>query len=282
MAADCGDNPMIEPIPDYKNLDLSGEALQAASRMEARAREAASEEMFQELIAPLLTSEVKTVFEFGCGTAALSRRIARAAPYAMVYASDKSEGMLKVARHLVEIENMTSLRLERWDVLEPTAFPFPDQPFDLIVSSVVIPYLDDSQTTTLIEYLASRLTAGGILAFVEQDLTTDALNFPNYDLFRRILAKDMRNLKRTLALGLRAPLRQAGLQVLPRRSFLWTDETYGPYTRELLERLAESAHARGRITLEEQEEWKKTLDKLVQTGDFYYGLVYHWVAGRRE
>jgi 16S rRNA A1518/A1519 N6-dimethyltransferase RsmA/KsgA/DIM1 with predicted DNA glycosylase/AP lyase activity len=58
--------------------------LQAATRMEARARESASEEMFRQLIAPLLTSEVKTVLEFGCGTAALSRRIARAAPHAVV------------------------------------------------------------------------------------------------------------------------------------------------------------------------------------------------------
>jgi len=271
---------MIEPTPDYKNLDLSGEALQAAARMEARAREVASEEMFQKLIAPLLTSEVKTVLEFGCGTAALSRRIARAATHAVVYASDKSEGMLKVSQHLVAVENLTNIRLERWDVIEETAFPFPNQQFELIISSVVIPYLDDSQTITLIEKLASRLAPRGILAFVEQDLMTDSISFPNFDLFRHIVSKDLRNLKRTLALGLRAPLRQAGLQVLPRRSFLWTDEAYGVYTRDLLERFAHASRDRGQITLEEEQEWKKTLDEIAKAGDFYYGLVYHLVAGR--
>jgi 2-polyprenyl-3-methyl-5-hydroxy-6-metoxy-1,4-benzoquinol methylase len=273
---------MIEPTPDYKNLDLSGEALQAATRMETRAQEAASQEMFQQLIAPLLTSEVKKVLEFGCGTAALSRRIARAAAHAVVYASDKSEGMLMVARHLVDVENLTNIRLERWDAIDETAFPFPHEQFDLIISSVVIPDLDDSQALMLIEKLASRLAPRGILAFVEQDLTTDAVNFPNFDLFRRIVGKETRNLKRTLALGLRPLLRQAGLQVLPRRSFLWTDEAYGTYTRDLLERFGQAARDRGQITLEEEDEWKNTLDELVQAGDFYYGLVYHLVAGTRE
>jgi SAM-dependent methyltransferase len=273
---------MTEPIPDYKNLDLSGEALQAATRMEARAREAASSEMFQQLVAPLLEPTVRTVLEFGCGTAALARRIALAAPQAIVCATDKSEGMLKVARHMVESEKIYNIHLEHWDVLDESAFPFQVEQFDLIISSVVIPYLDDAQTISLIERLSARLSPGGILAFVEQDLTTDSVNFPKFDLFKNVLTKDLRELKPTLALGLRPILREAGLQVLPRRSFLWTDDTYGAYTRDLLERMADAATDRGHIEPEERDEWKRTLDDLAKSGDFYYGLVYHLVAGKRE
>jgi SAM-dependent methyltransferase len=273
---------MIEPIPDYKNLDLSGEALQAATRMEARAQEAASQEMFQDLIAPLLTSDIKAVLEFGCGTAALSRRIARVIPRAVVYACDKSDGMLKVARHMVDSENINNIRLELWDVLDEAAFPFPTKRFDLIISSVVIPYFDDAQTIDLIKKLSSRLTRGGTLAFVEQDWITDTVNFPRFELFRGVLAKDLRNVRRTLALGLRPLLREAGLQVLPRRSFLWTDDAYGAYTRDLLERFADAACDNGRIKPEERDEWKKTLNDLTEAGDFFYGMVYHLVAGRRE
>jgi SAM-dependent methyltransferase len=273
---------MTEPIPDYKNLDLSGEALQAAIRMESRAREAASAEMFQQLVAPLLDSHIKTVLEFGCGTAALSRRIAQALPDARVYASDKSEGMLTAARHLAEIEKISNIQLELWDVLDETGFPFPDKQFDLIISSVVIPYLDDAQTITLIKKMSARLSPGGVLAFVEQDLATDSLNFPKSDLIRNILAKDSRNLKLTLALGLRPYLRQTGLRPLPRRSFLWTDDTYGVYTRDLLERFADAAYEKGQIKGEERDEWKKTLNDLAASGDFYYGLVYHLIAGKHE
>jgi SAM-dependent methyltransferase len=273
---------MIAPIPDYKNLDLSGEVVQAATRMEARAREAASAEMFQQLVAPLLTPEIRTVFEFGCGTAVLSRRITRQAKQAVVFASDKSDGMLKAAKSLVDVENLPNIRLEKWDVLEEANFPFPSEQFDLIISSVVVPYLDDSQTIGLIKRLAARLAPGGTLAFVEQDLATDTLNYPKFDLLRRTLAYDQRNMKPTLALGLRPVMREAGLQVLPRRSFLWTDDKYGAYTRDLLERFADTGSDQGRITPEEREQWKKTLEQLAGAGDFYYGIVYHLIAGRHE
>ena len=272
---------MPDPIPNYKDLDLSGEALQAATRMEARAQEPASAEMFQQLVAPLLSSGVKTVFEFGCGTASLSRRVAVALPKATVYASDKSLGMLKAARSLIEAAGLENIRLAAWDALDEASFPFAEQSFDLILSSVVIPYFDDAQTSDLIRRLAARLAPGGVLAFVEQDLTTDTLNFPKFDIYRGVLTKDLRNLKPSLALGLRPLLREAGLQPLPRRSFLWTDDAYGAYTRDLLERLADSACEKGHVTPEERDEWKTTLDRLAASGDFYYGMVYHLVAGRR-
>jgi SAM-dependent methyltransferase len=272
---------MIAPIPDYKNLDLSGEVLQAASRMEARAREPASREMFQQLVAALLTPGTRTVLEFGCGTAALSRRIAHAAPHAMVYACDKSEGMLTAAQSLINNEKLANIRLEKWDVLDEGSFPFPTEQFDLIISSVVIPYLDASQTSGLIKRLSARLAPAGRLAFVEQDLATHTANYPKSDLLRRVLAVDLHALNGTLALGLRPVLREAGLQLLPRRSFLWTDEAYGDYTRDLLERFADSASEQGRITPQERDEWKSTLNEMAQSGDFYYGLVYHLIAGSR-
>jgi SAM-dependent methyltransferase len=272
---------MTKPLPDYQNLDLSGEAQQAAARMEARSQEPASQEMFDRLIAPLLTVQVGTVLEFGCGTAALSRRVARAAAHAVVYASDKSAGMLQVAQQLIETEQIDNIRVQVWDVLDETTYPFPNAQFDLILSSVVVPYLDDAQIHALIKRLASRLSPGGVLTFLEQDLSTDTVNDPNAGFFRGVLTRNLREQMRSLALGLRPVLREAGLQVLPRRSFLWTDDAYGPYTRDLLERFADAAVDRGAIKPEESEAWKKTLKDLAASGDFYYGMVYHLVAGRR-
>ena len=272
---------MTAPLPDYKNLDLTGEAQQAARRMEARAREAASEHMFQQLVSPLLSADVRSVLEFGCGTAALSRRMARAAPQALVYASDKSAGMLAAAGQSLASENIENIRLVPWDILDSSSFPFPVEQFDLIISSVVVPYLDDAQTIALIERLAARLAPGGTLAFLEQDLSTDSVYHPRLELLRDVLTKDLRNLKSTLALGLRPILRAAGLKPLPRRSFLWTDDLYGDYTRDLLERFADAACQRGQIRPEERDEWKQTLNALAENGDFYYGIVYHLVAGKR-
>ena len=270
----------IAGIPAYHDLDVSGEALSAARRMEDRAEAPASEAMFVELIAPLLDPSPAKVLEVGCGTAALARRVARRLPGSEVYAADKSEGMLAFAAE--RSDGLDDLRLGRWDVTDLADFPFPEAgSFGLILSSVLVPYLEDDQSAALVNDLVSRLAPGGVLAFVEQDLSSDSVNFPRHGLFQRVYAKDARRLDTTMSLGLRPLLREAGLDLLPRRSFLWTDEEYLPYTRELLLGLADAALREGRITEAERREWEEGLQAQLARGDFYYGLVYHLIAGRR-
>jgi predicted TPR repeat methyltransferase len=265
-------------IPDYRHLDATGESQAAAARMEARAREPASDALFQALVVPHLTPAPARILEIGCGTAALSRRLAQTLPRATIHASDKSEGMLAAAAKLLDPEQIL---LATWDLLEERGFPFGPEPYDLIVSSVVVPYLGDAETADLVRRLTARLTPGGLLLFVEQDLQTDALHLPDYDLLRRVFAKDARGLKRSHGLGLRPLLREAGLDVLAHRSFLWTDTGYGPYLRDLLGRMADDAVRDQRILGYERAAWTETLERLHATGDFWYGLVYHAVAGRK-
>ena len=64
--------------------------------------------------------------------------------------------------------------------------------------------------------MAARLSSGGVLAFMEQDLTTDTIYFPKPEFFRDVLTRHLRDLKQTVALGLRPVLREAGLEALPR------------------------------------------------------------------
>jgi len=269
----------IAGIPAYHDLDERGEALPAARRMEDRAEAPASEAMFEDLVSPLLEPEPERVLEVGCGTAALSRRVARRLPGSAVYATDKSAGMLRFAAG--RAEDLDNLRLGRWDATLPEEFPFEAGMFDLILSSVLVPYLDDGETAALVRDLVSRLAPGGALAFVEQDLSSDSVSFPRHSLFQRVYAKDSRDLDTTMALGLRPLLRDAGLTPLPRRSFLWTDEEYLPYTRGLMAGLADAALRDGRITAGEREEWEQKLESQAASGDFYYGLVYHRISGRK-
>lgn len=276
------DSRPVSAIPDYNNLDLSGEARWAAERMEARAQEPASEAMFQELVASLIFNETRSVLEVGCGTAGLARRIAAFAPGARVLATDKSAGMLQVAKVLADKEGLKNIAIEPWDVLQDEAFPAKDTAFDLIVSSVMVPYIEEAQIEDLIARLAKRLQRGGVLAFLEMDWMTDSVNDPS-GLFLRIMEKDKRpaNTNRSYG-GLRRVLRQAGLELLPRRSFLWTDDHYGAYTREFLPRAADSAITKGSISAEEAARFKESLSQAAATGDFYYSIVYHRVAGRRK
>jgi SAM-dependent methyltransferase len=194
-----------------------------------------------------------------------------------VLATDKSEGMLAAAPSFGRPDN---LRFARWDVLDEAGFPDAES-FDLIVSSVMVQYLRGEEVAGLVPRLAARLIPGGQLVFVEQDLVTNALAYPSHDLFRRVYDRDAGKLRPHFALGMRPILRAAGLALLPPASFLWTTYRYGPYMRDLNERMADDALARGRIQADERAEWTGTLEALDASGDFYYGLVYHRIAGRR-
>lgn len=270
---------MPEALPDYRNLDVSGEAAVAAGRMEARAQEPASAAMFEALVRPLLGEHVRTVLDLGCGTASLARRIAATLPHARVAASDKSEVMLKVAAHLAEREGLGRINLLPWDVTREAEFPFGPVKFDLIVSSVMTIYLSDQEVVDLVHRLAKRLNDGGALVFVEQDLMTDSIG-DSTGLFLKVMEKDRRAIRPTQALGLRRIVRDAGLSLLPLASHVWTDERYGPYVRELLERIADSSEARGAITAAECRAFKDMLNARADSGNFYYGLVYHRIGGR--
>jgi SAM-dependent methyltransferase len=269
-------------IFQYHRLDSSGEAELAVRRMEARACEAASSELFEALVDPLLTPGCR-VLELGCGSGALARRILEAEPGSAVWAVDKSEGMIAAARRLAEDDTAAErVRFGTWDLAESDRFPFDHEvPFDLVLSSVVVPYLAPREAESLVRDIRTWLKPGGVVAFVEQDLQTDALHFPDAALRARIFAKDERALPCHVALGLCEPLEAAGFELLPRRSFLWTEEHYGEYLRELLGRIADDALERGRIDDVERERWSSELERLAKAGKFYYGLVYHRIAGRR-
>lgn len=272
----------VDGAYQYHRLDLAGEAQAAARRMEARAREPASVDLFHQMVEPLLTPRCR-VLELGCGTGALARRVLAAEPTARVWGIDKSEGMIAAARERIP-DSATAERasFQSWDMSEREGFPFADEtPFDLVLSSVVVPYLAPIEVEHLVLDVREWLKPGGTLAFVEQDLQTDALSFPDTELRARVFAKDERALPPHVALGLFEILDAAGFDVLPRESFLWTEEHYGEYLRDLLARIADDALERGRIDRRERERWATELESLAGEGRFYYGLVYHRVAGRR-
>ncbi len=264
-------HPPAEGLPDYARLDEAGEAAAAARRMEARAAEPASAALFEALVRPLLPG-VRRVLEVGCGSGALARRVA-AASDAEVLATDKSEGMLAVAA-----ARGGRVAFQRWAAPDE---PVPTGEFDLILSSVVVPYLEPSAAEALVVDLAARLRPGGRLVFIEQDLQTDALHFPDPELRTRVFAKDRRPAPRHLALGLRALLRAAGLALDPPCAHLWITHDHGPYLQDLLGAMARDATAAGRITEAERGHWESELAALAARGDFAYSLLYHRVGGVR-
>jgi len=266
-------------IPDYKNLDLSGEAEAAARNMEDRAREPASQALFDSLVGPLIAPDTRVVLEVGCGTGALAARIADYNTQAYVLGTDKSEGMIRAARGLRASEGERQLSFELWDVTDPGA-ALSEAEFDLIASSVVIPYLTGEQTVDAVERFGGMLSTNGILAFFEQDIDTLEVTAPFPEFGERIARRTRAALTNPyLGLGLLPVLEEAGLETMPVESFAWTDRTYCPYVRRLLERTAKDLVKAGDASDDEATAWLEGIAELAARGEFLYSLTYRRIAG---
>ena len=269
-------------IPDYKNLDLSGEAEIAARNMEDRAREPASQELFKRLLVPLLPPDTQYALEVGCGSGALAARIADYNSQTLVLATDKSEGMIRAARALHPGQYAHQLEYEVWDVTDADTKPS-DPEFDLIVSSVMIPYLTAEQTVEVVRRLAGMLREEGVLAFIEQDLDTAKITAPFPELGEKIAQRSRASLTNPyMCLGLLPVLEAAGLRAMQVESFDWTDRTYCPYVRRLLERMAGDLVKAGGATEDEAQAWLRGIEELAEKGEFLYSLTYRRIAAVKD
>jgi SAM-dependent methyltransferase len=263
---------------DYARLDASGEGERAAARMEARALEPASQGLFEALVAPYLEPSPRSVLELGAGPGALARRIVAARDGTRVVATDKSDVMLRVAERLAALApGRERLTFARWAVEE--AIPAGvEGPHDLVVSSVMVPYLDDATLLSLLTKLRAVLAPGGRLLFVEQDLQTVSLHHERYSEVRELFVRSGERSLAFVPLRLRRLMREAGYRPLPVRSHLWQSTVFGPYLRDLISRAADEALAAGRIDAGRALAIVSELESASAAGDFLYGLVYHAMA----
>ncbi len=353
-------------LPNYRNLDKEGEARSAAERMEARSEDPAADHLFETLVVPLLnraeaeliTQETgRRVLEVGCGTASLSRRLARHANDLHLVATDKSPGMIEFARQRIEEEGLSarvralvldSLLLPKklggpvdrilWSAPyanslslageEPNVTNVPgfdtsmvetglmdisevrsmlggsgnntmldedtldedddidtddeDMGFNLIFSSVMMPYLDEDEQRQVVDRLATRLGVGGVLCFLEQELLSDFVTLGDIDLERRALGKDVRSVVGLPAHAIRGMMRDVGLELLEEERCLWSCNAYTPYVQRVLEASTDAAVTAGRMTSAERTKALEAARALDASGDFSYGITYRQIAGVRN
>jgi SAM-dependent methyltransferase len=273
---------MTTGLYDYARLDASGEANRAIFRMEARAVDPASEALFEALLGPVVDTWAgdADVLELGAGTGALARRVVQRHASARVHATDLSQEMVAAAARYAE-DHPAKARLTFAAAGAEDALGSADHRWDAVLSSVMIPYLQDTAIDSLAARLGVALRTGGVAVFLEQDLATDSLFHPDPALAAKVLGKEARTVGRNHGLGLRAALRRAGLAVEPTVSHLWSTTFFGPYLRDLFGRSVAEGMKTGRLTADEAQRFLGGLAAADAAGDFYYGLVYHRILAKK-
>jgi len=108
------------------------------------------------------------VLEYGCGTGMVSRALS---PYvATVMAADTSPQMLEVLRQKAREEGIGNIKTLAHDL---TQTPLPDKAFDLVMSSMTLHHIPD--TEALLDQFFAALKPGGYLAVA--DLVTEDGSF---------------------------------------------------------------------------------------------------------
>lgn len=104
----------------------------------------------------------KTILELGCGAGNLTTLIGKRFPQAKIHAVDISEECIKECRQRLPEADIEYIKADFSNL------DFPENTFDLIISSISIHHLNDSEKEIFFKRLFLWQTTNGILSFCDQ------------------------------------------------------------------------------------------------------------------
>jgi SAM-dependent methyltransferase len=133
--------------------------------MELRATDPHQQQMLSDYLDRIDFPASARVLEVGCGTGAISRRLATVPGVGEVVGVDPSTGLLDRARSLAADMPRVSFR-----EADGRALPFEDETFDVVVTHTVVSHVPEPER--LVAEVARVLRRGGSAAFFDGDYST--------------------------------------------------------------------------------------------------------------
>lgn len=130
------------------------------------------------------------VLDVGCGVGDVTMEAARlVGPDGAVVGVDRSEVAIATARERAAAAGLTSATFQRSDLLEPAA----EGAFDAVIGRFILMHVPDPAQA--LAALAARLPSGGVVAFIEMDLSSTQV-VPPSPLFSEALGWIMETYRR--------------------------------------------------------------------------------------
>jgi ubiquinone/menaquinone biosynthesis C-methylase UbiE len=266
-------------MPDpYAFITQADQSVQVrlADVLELRAADPQQRAMLDRYLAEIELPKGARVLEVGCGTGAVSRRIAELFEVRDIVGVDPSPVFLERARELAKHLSRVSFCQGDGRSLE-----FADESFDLVVFHTALCHIPDPQKA--VREAHRVLCPAGWLAAFDGDYTTSTVALGDFDPLQPVVEAMVAHFVHDRWLVRRLPkmLSSAGFDVKSFRSHGYTQTTDPTYMLTIVDRGADLLAETGSVGAEEARALKSEARRRVTAGQFFGHISFVNVIARR-
>jgi len=264
--------------PDpFRAIDRQPDAAHYVESLEARGRTRSQTRLRLGFLKFTRIPRGARVLEVGCGTGVVCRDLAAiVGPRGSVVGVDPSRVFVTAARKLARERGLS--RRIRFEVGNGARLRFRGGAFDAALAVTVL--LHTPNPEAILKEMIRATRRGGIVGAQDQDWGSLVLDHPDRDLTRRLLDGYARKVYNDPWSGrtLYGMLRRLGLENVRLTTDVYQDTDLEPWTRNMLERRAESAVRFGIVSDRERQRWLAAIKAQAEAGAFvltvnFYGAV---------
>jgi ubiquinone/menaquinone biosynthesis C-methylase UbiE len=266
---------MTDPYSFIAEVEQSVQ-VRLADVLELRAADPQQRAMVERYLAEVHLPRGARALEVGCGTGAISRRIAESFEAIEVIGLDPSPVFMEKAREFAKDISNASFCLGDGRALE-----FPDESFDLVVFHTTLCHIPGAQKAVREAFRVLR--AEGWLAAFDGDYSTTSVALRDFDPLQSTVETMIANFvhDRWLIRGLPKMLSIEGFEVMSCQSHGYLQTTEPTYMLTVVDRGADLLAATGSLGVEAAEGLKKEARRRVAEREFFGHISFASVIARK-